>query len=239
MNIKRYKNRKEKSKTRESLQNYILFNIPGPTPPDPPEPPDPPTPPTPGQFNPWLSNPGTAIIKSGYFINKYAYSYGLNECVTRGGNFGGPSGWVLPNCTGYAWGRVCYMMGGNNPHLSNNNASRWYAVDYGGSFNTWPRSQTPSLGAVACWYETASDGTRGPGHVAVVEAIHYTGGSWDYLTLSESGYSGSWYSWNGVPNCWDVGGIRTRVLYANNTNPWGYPYSFQGFINTPSNLIVQ
>lgn len=146
MNLKRQKARIRKDHL--YFKAVTIGAIPVVTPPEPPEPPEPPTPPTPGQFNPWLQNPGNSIIKSGYFIN--SGHGGLNDCVSRGGSWGGPDYWVLPNCTGYAWGRVCYMMGGVNPHLSNNNASRWYAIDVGGIYNSWPRSQTPTLGAVAC-----------------------------------------------------------------------------------------
>lgn len=210
---------------------FVLQSQQDPTPPEPPEP-EPPTPDPPGpsgEYHPWLSNPGNNILSGPWFIN---VDYGgLNECVAR--SSGPVRGSVLPNCTGYAWGRVCYLMGGANPHLSNNGASRWYNIDVGGIYNTWPRSQTPTLGAVACWYQTESDGSRGWGHVAVVEQINYdSGGNWTSFVVSESGASGGWSGWG-------YGGCQNATVYRSNLNRFSGNYTFQGFINTPSELIVQ
>src|SRR5699024_3402543 len=65
---------------------------------------------------------------------------GLNECIhIRGGS-------VLPNCVGYAWGRV-YEITGKRPTLSKNNAENWWGYTADG----YARGQTPKLGAVLCW----------------------------------------------------------------------------------------
>lgn len=54
------------------------------------------------------------------FIN---ISYGgLNRCVVRDSN----NGFVLPNCTGYCWGRALETTKSTNVDLSNNQASIWF-----------------------------------------------------------------------------------------------------------------
>ena len=206
---------------------FVLQSQHGPTPPEPPGPEPPPDPPGPsGDYHPWLANPGNSILHGRWFINT-GYG-GLNECVARDS-----SGWVLPNCTGYAWGRVCYLLGDANPHLSNNGAARWYDVDVGGRYNSWPRSQTPTLGAVACWGETDAYGNRAWGHVAVVEQINLdSANNWTSFVVSESGASGRWTQWG-------YGGCQNATVYRSNLKRFSGRYYWQGFINTPSELIVR
>ncbi len=202
---------------------------PGPDP-DPPDPPGPsPDPPVPGQFNPWLISPGESILSSEYFID-IDYS-GLSHIPYR--RYWGmypnqyyptlPYYSTLPNCTGYAWGRLLYMSNGVQPSIGPFDAYRWI-------YNTsWPVSQTPTLGAVACWIGGQY------GHVAIVEYIHYdSGGNWDYIQVSESGYYNRYYggAW------WDFGGCQLTTVYASNPGRW-YGYRLAGFINTPSSYIVR
>jgi|GEM_PF-227088 len=102
---------------------------------------------------------------------------GLNECILIGGNS------VLPNCVGYAWGRF-YEITGEKPKLSKCNAEMWY----GNTTDGYERSQTPTLGAIACWSKgTVGNEADGAGHVAVVERIEANG---DIVT-SNSAYGGS------------------------------------------------
>lgn len=108
---------------------------------------------------------------------KYASYGGLNECIHIGG------GSVLPNCVGYAWGRF-YELTGTRPKLSKGNAENWYANTADG----YKRSQTPTLGAVACWRKgQAFNESDGCGHVAVVEEIKANGD----IVVSQSAYGGS------------------------------------------------
>lgn len=102
------------------------------------------------------------------FIN-YAYG-GNNRCIAIASN-----GYVLPNCTGYCWGRWLEL-GVQNVALSTGNAANWYGYTSDG----YQRSSIPSLGAVACW----SGGSGGEGHVAIVEAISSSG-----ITVTESAYN--------------------------------------------------
>lgn len=99
---------------------------------------------------------------------------GLNECIKVSGKS------VLPNCTGYAWGRF-YEILGKRPKLSKANAEMWY----GNTSDGYARGKTPRVGAVACWAKGKVGNSKdGAGHVAIVEAV-YSDGS--FLT-SNSGY---------------------------------------------------
>ncbi|MCM1164526.1 MAG: CHAP domain-containing protein, partial [Ruminococcus sp.] len=126
---------------------------------------------------------------------------GLNECIHISG------GSVLPNCVGYAWGRF-YEIIGEKPSLSKNNAEMWY----GSTADGYKRSQTPELGAVACWSKGAvGSEADGAGHVAVVERIEANG---DIVT-SNSAYGGSRF--------------YTQVYKKSAGYNFG-AYKFQGFI---------
>lgn len=134
---------------------------------------------------------------------------GYNQCIEIA------NGSVLPNCTGYAWGRfhmISDLADGsqdysNVPKLSRADAGKWFAYTSDG----YERGQTPKLGAVACW----SDNDGGAGHVAIVEEIMENGD----ITVGQSGYSSSKRFWT------------SKVLKSNGYNTSGY--TFQGFIYNP------
>lgn len=226
MNLKRFRIRQKRRAMYSKLE--LINAIPEPPGPGP-DPPDPPVPPTPGQFNPWLSNPGNSILSSGYWINR-TFAGGWSKIPDRAswGSYPGqqynlPNGSTLPNCTGWAYGRVLYIM---NSQIStavpvSGNAGQWYGS------TSWPKSQTPSLGAICCW-------SGGAGHVAIAEAINYDGsGNWTSVVVSEAGYSNGYYG----GNWWNFGGVQNTTLYRSSMGRFGM--TFQGFINTPSELIVQ
>ena len=129
---------------------------------------------------------------------------GLNDCIEISG------GSVLPNCVGYAWGRF-YEIIGEKPRLSKNNAEMWY----GNTADGYKRSQTPALGAVACWSKGAvGNEADGAGHVAIVEQILPNG---DIVT-SNSAYGGS----------------RFYVYIYEKSARYSFgAYKFQGFILPP------
>ena len=229
MNIKTVKGLQKQKKM---ASYYILYKLPTPPEPDPPgpTPPDPPTP-TPGAFTPWFNHPGDSIINGPWWIDRDFGGYNRIPYRRYWGMYPIPEYYptlayysVLPNCTGWAEGRVRYCINNvTTPGYYAGNAGNWYGSA------TWPTSQTPSLCAVACW------GNGGPGHVAIVESINYDGnGNWVSCVLSESSYSNSIWGFNN----WHFGGVQNAMLYRNNLNRW-YGYHFQGFINTPSNLIVR
>ena len=154
-------------------------------------------------YSPRLSAPSTT--NSYYMHTSYG---GLNECIHISG------GSVLPNCTGYAWGRS-YENLGSRPNLSKNNAERWYGHNKDNGYYSY--GEKPALGAVACWRkgilgnDPDVEGEDG-GHVAVVEVI-----DGDAVITSESGYGGDrWFK-------------TTRSAGDSNFSK-ASPYVFQGFI---------
>lgn len=121
------------------------------------------------------------------------------------------SGYGMPNCTAYAWGRF-YELSGERPKLSTGNAENWYGYSDG-----YSRGQTPKLGAVICWRKgEVGNGDDGAGHVAIVEQINADGS----IVTSESGWESSAFWW--------------RTTRSNDGN-WGASssYTFQGFIYNP------
>ncbi|MDD5886827.1 MAG: CHAP domain-containing protein [Oscillospiraceae bacterium] len=86
------------------------------------------------------------------------------------------TGYGMPNCTAYAYGRA-YEILKSKPKLAMGNAYEWYG--YNKNNNCYDYGRSPRLGAIACW---------GRGHVAVVEKI-----SGDKITISESHYSGKYF----------------------------------------------
>ena len=85
------------------------------------------------------------------------------------------SGYGLPNCTCYAWGRY-YEITGIRPNLPTGDAGSWYD-----NATSYPRGAIPQLGAILC---LADPYGYYAGHVCVVEEIYNNG---DILT-SNSGY---------------------------------------------------
>lgn len=130
---------------------------------------------------------------------------GYNKCIV----IDEETGSVLPNCTGYAWGR--FMECQNNVHdcnLSRGNADQWY----GNTGDNYLRGQLPKLGAVICFTGGQS------GHVAIVENIEPNGD----ILISNSAYNGQRFY------------LRT-LTYASG---WKYDnsHTFQGFIYNPTNF---
>lgn len=140
----------------------------------------------PRKVAPTSSNPYYLVTRVG----------GYNECIEIS------NGSALPNCVGYAWGRV-YEYSGIRPTLSRGDADGWYNYTQDG----YPRGSTPKLGAVICFDHPSSGG-----HVAVVEEIVDA----NTIYTSESDYYG----------------YRFRYRKRTNNGNWGQDssYTFQGFI---------
>lgn len=135
-----------------------------------------------------------------YYLEK-GWNSGVNECIVISNHS------CLPNCVGFCWGNWYEMMK-VRPNLSRRNAKEWYGYTADG----YRRSQTPALGAVACW------GGGKYGHVGIVVGIHS-----DHITVAQSNYGGNRFE---VVNCYKMsdGGYKS---HGGNT-------SFQGFILLPS-----
>ena len=122
------------------------------------------------------------------------------------------SGYGMPNCTCYAWGRF-YEISGTYPKLSTSNAENWY----GKTSDGYKRSKTPQVGAVICWRRgKAGVGSDGAGHVAIVEKVYSNG---DILTSNSAWRSTFFY---------------TQKLKKSNNYSIGSAYTFQGFILNPA-----
>lgn len=137
------------------------------------------------------------------------FSPRLTDAGMRGSSYwysGNPfyqSGYGLPNCTCYAYGRFWEINGQKPTGLSLGNAGTWFGRTTG-----FQKGQTPKLGAIICY--GYNDG--GAGHVAVVEKI-----SGNSIITSNSGW-GSSYFWT------------EEVYKSNNYVPsWCDGYT-QGFI---------
>ena len=130
---------------------------------------------------------------------------GYNKCI----EIDEQTGSVLPNCTGYSWGRFLEENNITDCNLSRGNAENWFSNTIDG----YTRGQIPKLGAIICW-----DSTQSGGHVAVVEEIKSNG---DIVT-SNSAYGGSRF--------------YIKTLSPPNYN-MGSAYTFQGFIYPPNEFI--
>lgn len=99
----------------------------------------------------------------------------------------------LPNCTTYAIGRTseilgytCETIGGIFTNSGFPNASNWYSGSGNHPQGSWSRSQTPQLGAIACWGDGYYNGQTISGHVAIIEDL--ADGTDANMMLSMSGY---------------------------------------------------
>lgn len=120
------------------------------------------------------------------------------------------SGYGLPNCTCYAWGRFWEISDpngtkANKPDLPLGDAGEWF-----GSVTGYETGREPRLGAVICW----SDNSGGAGHVAIVEQIKTNG---DIVT-SNSAYNSTFFY---------TSTIQKSAGYNTSTK------TFQGFIYNP------
>ena len=121
------------------------------------------------------------------------------------------SGYGLPNCTCYAFGRF-YELTGVYPSLSTRNAENWWGHNDG-----YKRGSVPKLGAVICWRKgVAGDSTDGAGHVAVVEKINADG---SFLT-SNSGWESSLFWTQTIgSNCALSGYVFQGFIYLPEAEP--------------------
>lgn len=124
------------------------------------------------------------------------------------------SGYGLPNCTCYAWGRRAEILDAA-PTLSLGNADTWF--DRNIQNGAYPYGYTPQLGAIAVWKYTGSMEGEG-GHVAVVEQINDDG----TVVTSNSAWGGSYF--------------YLQTLSSDNGYEWDSFTSFQGFIYLPENF---
>ena len=132
-----------------------------------------------------------------------------NDCV----EIPSGSGVVIPDCTGYAWGRF-YEITGEKPKLPVCDAGGWYSqAGYDGIYE---RGQTPREGAVICW----------DGHVAIVEEVF----SETSIRISQSYYRNEYYDRTNTAH------FSAKTIEKGDGN-WDFQdgggYDFHGFIYCP------
>lgn len=89
------------------------------------------------------------------------------------------TGYGMPNCVAYAFGRI-YELNGERPLIDHGNAGEWWFINKSNDYYEY--GDEAKLGAIACW----------SGHVAVVEDISDDGG----ITVSESHWGGPYFNTN-------------------------------------------
>lgn len=120
------------------------------------------------------------------------------------------SGYGMPNCTCYAYGRFWELLG-SKPNLSLGDAEKWYGYNDG-----YTRGRTPKLGAIVVWGKgVVGDDSDGAGHVAVVEQVNADGS----FRCSNSAWNSTNFYMKDIPASCALSG-----------------YTFLGFIYNPVNF---
>lgn len=125
------------------------------------------------------------------------------------------TGFGMPNCTAYAWGRFWEV--GDPTNTGVNKPDPYDLPGYWDAGLWWTKvdrtvyqtGSLPQLGAVICFERPGA-----AGHVAIVEVINNDG----TIVTSNSAYGGTYF--------------YTQTLSASNNYAWGN-YIFQGFIYNP------
>lgn len=115
-----------------------------------------------------------------HFINYSKGGYNTSIAIDK------ESGYVMPNCVGYAQGRLLEIRGESkvNWKMPACNAEDWYDTARANGMSV---GQTPKLGAVAVWRAGSTHNSAdGAGHVGVVEEIKPNGD----IVVSQSAYGG-------------------------------------------------
>lgn len=153
-------------------------------------------------------------------VNGSRYWYSDNPFYT--------SGYGLPNCTCYAYGRfweISDLANGNQDYdrkptgLSLRDARHWITESQG--FET---GQDAKLGAIACW---RGETTAYAGHVAIVEEIRENGD----IVVSQSAWTDT--NRNESNSLYFYTSVRTKAKGYSYENASGAKRIFQGFIYNP------
>lgn len=125
------------------------------------------------------SGSGTAV-SNGNFVPRLTCPESNDRHYFSNENIFYASGYGMPNCTAYAYGRAYELMG-TTPDLSPKSAQYWF--DYNKNNHIYEYGSEPRLGAILCMERA------GGGHVAVVEKIEPDG----TITTSESAWNGTMF----------------------------------------------
>ena len=151
---------------------------------------------------------------------------GYNICIMIDKNTGS----VLPNCVGYAHGRLLEILGAKAPNwkLPACNAEDWIDKAKENGLKT---GMTPKLGAVAVFRAgTTHNGSDGAGHVVVVEEIKANGD----IVVSQSAYGGTKFYLSTITKA-------SGYMYNSNRPFLGFIYcgiEFEQPIPTSENIVA-
>lgn len=162
-----------------------------------------------------------------HFINYSKGGYNTGIAIDKA------SGYAMPNCVGYAQGRLLELRGENkvNWKLPACNAEDWYDTARANGMSV---GQTPKLGAVAVWRAGSThNGADGAGHVAVVEEIKSNGD----IVVSQSAYGGQEFYLSNLTK-------SSGYIYAANRPLVGFVYCGVEFdedkpISTPTGTCIE
>ena len=116
----------------------------------------------------------TSVI-AGEFEPRLTAPSRSNSYYNRELNVFSKTGYGMPNCTAYAFGRV-YEITGEEPLIKRGNAGSWYSINKRNGYYEY--GSEPKLGAIACWSN----------HVAGVEEI-----DGDMVTVSQSHWRSTYF----------------------------------------------
>lgn len=94
------------------------------------------------------------------------------------------TGYGMPNCVAYAYGRL-YELNGEAPKLNRGDAGQWWSINKRNGYYDY--GDVAERGAVACWSN----------HVAIVEEINKDGS----ITVSESHWGGNYFNTKHIIIC--------------------------------------
>ncbi len=119
--------------------------------------------------------PAAAFAEESSFEPRLTAPSRSNSYYNRSLNAFSKTGYGMPNCTAYAYGRI-YEITGEEPLIGRGNAASWWNINKRNNYYEY--GQEPKLGAIACWSN----------HVAVVEEIDE-----NTVTVSQSHWRGTYF----------------------------------------------
>ena len=119
--------------------------------------------------------PGKALAAESSFEPRLTSPTQSNAYYNRSLNVFSQTGYGMPNCTAYVYGRI-YEITGEAPLIKRGDAESWWYINKRNDYYEY--GSEPKLGAIACWSD----------HVAVVEEING-----DTITISQSHWGGTYF----------------------------------------------
>ena len=119
--------------------------------------------------------PGKALAAESSFEPRLTSPTGSNAYYNRSLNAFSQTGYGMPNCTAYVYGRI-YEITGEAPRIKSGSAGDWWYINKRNDYYEY--GSEPKIGAIACWSN----------HVAVVEVI-----DGNTITISQSHWGGTYF----------------------------------------------